>query len=349
MAAVNITGLAREAKNYQKDFRMLPYAVLINALKVLFISMLEVNYKDTIIVEQRRGGIAKPYVAGTIDYAGEISKLIESDLVTVQAYAALKDDIQTYRDKNVLFDAAANKLDNKTKKHPLERQIISKKVITVGEDIIDALFHSTRNEADKSPMGMVDGYDTIITEAITATDISLAKGNLVNTGDGLGDVGLNAPVDGNDTLAFDNLIKWLRKYDEKAKNYPAILRIPPATLLNVQDALQNKLSQKTVEFEDLLKHIQFRSGIPKLSIASHYALGTGDRLHITTPDNFDLGMNTLSDIDFVQVRNPYEDPNLVQFWMQWQIGMRITNLHKRAFMVNEGTPTANALSGDYTV
>ena len=347
MAAVNITGLQREAKNYQKDWKTLPYALLIPVLKQLFISLLEVDYKDTIIVEQRKGGISKPYVSGTIDYISEINKLTESDLITVMAYAALKDDIQSYRDKKVLFDAAANKVNNKTKKHPLERQIVTKKVITVAEDIIDALFFAKRDEADKSPLGMVDGFDTIIDDGITANNISIANKNLVNTGNGVDDVGLGAPADNNDTSAFENLIKWLRNYDEKMKSKPSILRIPPATLLNVQDALQNKLSQKSVEFEDLLKHIQFRSGIPQLSISSHYCLGTGDRISITTPDNFDLGMNTLSDLDFVQVRNPYEDPNLVQFWMQWHIGMRIRSFHPRGFMVNEGTPVGNALSGDY--
>ncbi|MFA6400896.1 MAG: hypothetical protein WCX31_04615 [Salinivirgaceae bacterium] len=342
MAVVNITGLQREAKNYQKDFRVLPYAILIDVLKILGISLLEVNYKDTIVVEQRKGGVAKPYVAGTLDYITEIAKLSESDLITVKAYAALKDDIESYRAKNVLFDASANKVNNQDKKHPLERDIIAKKVITVAEDIIDALFPSNRNTADKTPMGMVDGFDTIISDAITATDISLAKGNLVNSG------ALDAPVDGADTTAYDNLITWLRKADEKAKDKPLILRIPPVQLLNVQDALQNKLAVKAVEFEDVLKHIQFRSGLSKLSIASHYCLGTGERMHLTTPGNFDLGMNTFGDIDFVQVRNIFEDPNLVQFWMQWHIGMRITNLHKREFMVNEGVPVANSLSGDYT-
>jgi hypothetical protein len=49
----------------------------------------------------------------------------------------------------------------------------------------------------------------------------------------------------------------------------------------------------------------------------------------------------------VQIRNPYEDANEIQFWMQWEIGMRIKNLNKRGFMVSDGTVTSNPLSGDY--
>lgn len=443
MPAVNIESLQREAKNYQKDFRLLPYALLIDVLKEIKVSLLEVDYKDTIIVKERKGGITAPYVAGTVDNTAEISKLLESDLVTELAYASIKDNITNYRDKKVLYDAASNKVNNKTKKHPLERDIIADIVKTTAEDVIDAIFNAKRDTADKSPLGMFDGYETKISDAIAASEISEAKGNLVNTGNGIDDVGLGCPLaigyvelltggsgsvdtvkvngiellseavafdtdlpttaaavaanitaktgtaykassDGNlikivtldnglsqdgfevkstattittkdtnmvaesNTKAFDNLIAWLRHVDPKMKNKPLILRITPNVLLEVQDALENKLAQKSIEFEDLLKHIQFRAGLSKLSIVSHYCMGTGNRIHLTTPDNFDFGMNTLSDVDFVQVRNIYEDPNFVQFWMQFGIGTRIVSLHKRVFMTNEGTPIANSLSGDYS-
>jgi len=48
------------------------------------------------------------------------------------------------------------------------------------------------------------------------------------------------------------------------------------------------------------------------------------------------------------VRNPWEDPNLVQFWLQFDAGARINSVHPYKFIVNEGTPAANSLSGDYT-
>jgi hypothetical protein len=59
-------------------------------------------------------------------------------------------------------------------------------------------------------------------------------------------------------------------------------------------------------------------------------------------------MDTLGDEAFVQVRNPYEDPNLVQFWIQGKYGTRIRELHEKAFQINEGSPVANTLSGDYS-
>ena len=69
---------------------------------------------------------------------------------------------------------------------------------------------------------------------------------------------------------------------------------------------------------------------------------------LTQPGNLDLGMNTFGDAGFVQVRSPFEDPNEVQFWNQFEIGMRIKNLNKNGFMISDGSVTGNELSGDYT-
>jgi hypothetical protein len=129
-----------------------------------------------------------------------------------------------------------------------------------------------------------------------------------------------------------------------------VLYIPFDSLYNVKDALENKkTSYKDVTFAGLLTQLREDCGIPNLQIVSHYALGTGDRLILTEPGNLDLGMNSFSDVGFVQVRNPYEDANDVQFWLQFEIGMRIKQLHKRGFMISDGTVTANPLSGDYEV
>jgi hypothetical protein len=117
----------------------------------------------------------------------------------------------------------------------------------------------------------------------------------------------------------------------------------------VKDALENKkTSYKDVTFANVLTQLKEDCALPNLQIVSHYALGTGTRLMLTEPGNLDLGMNSFSDVGFVQVRDPFEDANLVQFWMQFEIGMRIKKLHKRGFMVSNGTVTSNPLSGDYS-
>lgn len=343
MSAINVTSLQRAAEKYQKDFMLLPYALLIPALRELKLSMLEVDNRDIVIVKERAGGAVRPYVAGgSVNYKAEVSRLIERTLQTETAVAVVKDNVTNYKEKRVLYDAEKDKLNNKTKQHPLERDIIADIVSIVGEDIIDALFFAERNVSDQSPMGMADGYNTLIDKFIMSGDISSGKGNLVNCGS------LASPGSGSTTTAFISLRNWLRNIDPKWRNKQVVLYIPNNALINVKDALENKkTSYKDVSFASVLTQLREDCAIPNLQIVSHYSLGTGDRLVLTEPGNFDLGMNTFSDVGFVQVRNPYEDANEVQFWNQFDIGMRIKKLHKRGFMVSDGTSTSNPLSGDY--
>ncbi len=345
MTAVNVVSLQRAAEKYQKDFMVLPYAMLIPTLRELKLNMLEVDNKDIVIVKERAGGAARPYVAGgTVGYQAEVSKLLERELQTQTAYAAIKDNITNYKTKRVLYDATKDKVNNKTKQHPLERDIIGDNIITVGEDIIDSLFHATYDVADQTPQGMANGYNTIIDTLVAAGAITTGKGNLVNCGS------LAAPSDASDLTAFNSLKAWLRNIDHKWRNKQVVLYIPYDSLYHVKDALENKkTSYKDVSFANVLTQLREDCGIPNLQIVSHYALGTGDRLILTEPGNLDLGMNSFSDTGFVQVRNPYEDANEVQFWMQFDIGMRIKKLNKRGFMISDGSVTANSLSGDYDV
>lgn len=342
--AVNIQSLNRELVNYHKDMIMLPYALLIPTLQDLKMSMLgNVAGKDVVIVKERASKVAAPYTPGQLAaYKNELSRMYERKLEPELCYAAVKDNILNYRKKHVLYDATKNKVDHKQKKHPLEREIIADSVITTTEDIIDSLYFATRDEDDPSPMGMSDGIYTLQDKLVTAGAISEAAGNLVACGS------LATPSDGSDTTAYISARNWLRNIDPKVRNKPVILQITNTALTNVKDALENKRNgHSDTTFGAVLEHLRGDCNIPKLMISSHYCLGTGTRLTLTTPGNFDIGFNTLNDIDFMKIRDPFEDPNLVQFWIQWEMANRIKGFHKRSLMISDGTTVSNELSGDY--
>lgn len=342
MSAINVQGLLKAAQQYDKDLKVLPHLLLQPALAELRIRLMSVANKHTIIERLRKGGITRPYgQAQDIEY-GELGELRERSLQTYSAYAAIKDHIMNYREKDVLFDPT-KPLDNQGKKHPLELEIIKMQVETVGEDIIDALFPAARNLQDNSPLGMFDGIDTIITDAIEVSgEISKEEGNLVESGE------FPAPLTESDTIAWDRLVDWVRKASVKfALGQTAVIRMPIKVYSACSDALANKLRYKDVLFEDFQRHLQDKTNFPKLLVVRHYALGSGDRVTLMVDGNIDMGMNIIGDEQFVQVRNPWEDPNLVQFWLQFDSGLRINSLHPYKFMVNEGTPVENLLSGDY--
>lgn len=67
------------------------------------------------------------------------------------------------------------------------------------------------------------------------------------------------------------------------------------------------------------------------------------------PGGITVGFAPANPSQFIQVRAPYEDPNLVQFWIQAKMGVRIDTWHPKAFATNglAVEPAGMTLLGDY--
>lgn len=340
---INTASLNRTSEKYDPVLKTLPYGFLNDVLTAMGINILEVAGKDTFVTFNRLGGISKPYKSGVIDYS-DLGKATERSLEVKTAYAALKEHIMNYKGKLLTTNMPEKeKVDNQGKKHPQEFLILREMVKTTSEDIIDALFFAERDENDKSPLGMFDGFCKHIADDIAAGEIAVAKGNMYNTG------AIVAPANATDTTAYKQLVSFIRAANPFLRKN-GILYISNTTLFHAQDALGNLLANKDVlEFDVFLKHLRGSTASPNLEIVSNYALGTGDQLIYTVERNLDLGLNTKGDNQFVQVRNPYEDPNLVQFWSQWDAGTRVRHIHPKMFQVNDGVPVSALMSGDYVV
>lgn len=332
MSAVDITSLSETAKRFQKDLKMMPYLTLREELGRLGINLIPgIQNKDVITTFLRKQGIAKPYVSGTVDNS-TVGQAIEETLEVKKAYASVKDNIQNYKKTIMGPDTLLGK--NKSKKHPWQLVMLQSIVKTFGEDILDALFPAAFDTADKSPMGLFNGFDTIIDLKIAAGDVATGKNNLVNTGTI------------NKTNAWDILKEFWRASHPLMRRANTLLIVPFAISDAYDDHYFAKHASKP-EKDDFHRTFLEGSG-RKCRIVPSAILGTGDRIILTAPGNFDFGMDTKGDEDFVQVRTPYEDPNDVQFWIQADYGCRIRAVHEKLFQVNEGTPVPLRLSGDYS-
>lgn len=345
MGTVNTASLNRAAVTYNPIIQKLPFLVLLDTVQAIGVNLMEVIGKDKEMTYLRNGGISKPYVVSstpTTEYTSEVGKFVERTLEPEPSVAVIKDHIMNYRDKQILSSLAAQKVDPVKKQHPLEMIIIESKVRTVAEDILTALFHAERDTTDKSPLGMFDGFNTILDDYVTSGEIAVAKGNKFATG------AIVAPADTTDTEAWDKLVAFVRSANVMLRKN-CILYIPSQALFYAMDALSNKFSGKSIlETDVFLNYLRGATQAPNLKIISDPVLGTGDRLMLIAPGLLDLGLNTMSAPAFVQVRDPYEDPNLVQFWTQWEAGTRIKQTHAKMLLINDGTPESLDLSGDYS-
>lgn len=339
MANITVTDLTRLAVKYQPDIKMLPYAVMAEALGQLGITLFPgVQYKDIIVSFLRKQGIAKPYTPGLTVLDSEIGKVEESTLQVEKAYASVVDNIWNYVTKTLVTpDEMLGK--NKTKKHPFEVETMMTIVRTFAEDVLDALFNGARDLSDQSPLGLFDGFETKVENAIIAGSISAGNGNYIDSST------LNAPTSVTDFDAYNHLEAWIRQANPYLlKN--ANLIITQATFWNVMDALQNKTAGKANTIIDMETFLNSKCN-SNIRIKPTLFAGSGDRAYLTAPGNMDFGMNTLGDEAFVQIRNIEKDPNIVNYWIQADYGVRWRSFHEKVFLTNAGSLTAGQLSGDY--
>jgi hypothetical protein len=339
MGQITVTELSRLAVKYQPDIKMLPYAVMSQVLGEHGINLFPgVQYKDVIISFLRNQGIAKPYAPGLNVANNVIGKIQESELVVEKAYASVKDNIWNYVTKTLV---TPNEMlgKNKTKKHPFEVETMMAMVTTFGEDVLDCLFNGTRNISDQTPLGLFDGFETKVENAIIAGQISEANGNYADS------LTFVAPQNEDDYNAYLRIRDWVRGANPYLlKN--AILIIPQLVARYAFDALQNKTKGKAATWVDFQEYLNTDCN-SNISVKVSRFVGTGDRLYLTTPGNMDFGMNTMADEKFVQIRDIYEDPNDFQYYIQADWGTRWRSFHEKVFYTNTGSLTANQLSGDY--
>ncbi len=343
---INVDSLNRTSEQYDPILRMLPFRDLQPRVREMGFRLLSSDKELREVSYERKGGIAKPYAGGTTDvdaeYETAIGKTKEMVLSPQWGYTALTENIMNYEGVNVIGNAPEH-VDPQTKKHPQEMLILQSVVKTVGEDLLDALYFAERDITDKSPLGLFDGINTLVDAMVSSGDIAAGNGNLQNSG-----VLTNGSSGADLYRAYTNLITWLRKANWALRKGSPILKMSYATYYNVLDALTEKLQYKGVlAFEEFLRLIRGDSGIMNLNISIEEEMGSGHRLYLTVPNNFDFSLWTQASQKFVQPRQIFKDPNDIQYWSQWKAGARVRNIHAKSFMMNEQSAVANQLSGDY--
>jgi hypothetical protein len=338
MSVVDISTLQESANRYDKDLKMLPVAVLKEELGKLGIALVpNVQNKDIRTYFERTGGIMAPYASGTLNNS-DLGKAIEAILEVHDAYASVKDNVRNYKTTTIGPDQLLGK--NTSKKHPWQRIMLWAIVSTFGEDLGDCLYGGTRNPSGTSPKDLFNGFDTLITTKVSSGDISAGKGNKYETG------AITAPTDSSDTDAFDQLWELWANAHIALKNRNSIMQVPFDVYNAYQQAHFNKF--KYAPRADEFQRYILEGTAGKCKIVPSPFLGTGDRVTLTVPGNFDFGMDSMKDHQFVQVRDPYEDPNYVQFWIQGSYGVRINSINQKVFCVNDGTPIhTSSFAGDY--
>jgi hypothetical protein len=342
---IDVAALTEAAKQYDPILRTLPFFSLETCAAALGLNIQEVENEHVVVNRRRQAGSTGPYKQGmTITYKEEIAKFFESTLKPELVVSKTKDNITNYQDKKVLVQAGT-KLDLKSKVHPLEQMIIEDEVKSHSEDVVFSLFFAERNEDVFSPSTAFTGFYPALDMLVTDGYISAGNKNLATTGV------FADPTTDTDYAAYENLVEFIGTAHPLLRSSvggrPQLV-IPQNVLKSARAAFRKKV--RTFDYpslEQMLESLRADAFCQGLLIQTHEALGVGSKLVLQKAGNMDIGFNTGKSNQFMQVRNIFEDPNEVQFWIEAAYGVRIRDVHAKVFKTNEQTNVGLDLAGDY--
>ena len=339
---VSVASLTRVATEYNDVLRALPAFQFNEVAQALALNILSVNGKHVQINPRRKAGLLRPYAPGlTPDANQELVKFFESTLEPKLVYGSANDNITNYRAKKVLSNKG-EKVDLQAKTHPLELYIIQSTIESFNEDVIFQMFHAERSDEGTTPATAFNGFYTIYDLLVTAGEIAAAKGNLSTTG------AFVAPANGTDTAAYDKLVDFVKSGHPLLRRGEVSLMASSDLMAKARDAFRNKVKNFEYATTDMMiERLRDDAQAPSLKWMHHEALGIGDKLTLIKPGVLDFGMSEASDKDYVQVRTPFTDPNMVQFWMEAAFDTRVNDVHAKMFLTNEQVSTPVDLAGDY--
>lgn len=341
---VNIDKLTRAAVVYNNVLKELPFFSFAEMARNTKITVLQVDGEDIRINKRRKAGLIRPYVPGlTLGDEAELMKFFETKLKPETIYAEINDNILGYKDRKVISNAG-EPVNNKTKKHPLELLILRDIVTSVAEDVVFNIFHAQRDTETASPETSFNGFFHKINLLTTAGEIAAGKGNLKTTG-------AFAPAAENEdtsTANYDRMVTFLKSAHPLLRRGEVLLYVGD----NPLDAVRRDFRKLVKAFdypslEQVVEKLRSDADVPGLKIINDLSYGTGDQLILTKPGMLDFGVGSATDQNFVQVRTPHKDPNVVQFWVQAAYDTRINDVHEKLFMTNEQKNTQLNFAGDY--
>lgn len=335
---LDVEKLKRYAKEYDGALRILPYFTFQEFASAMKLNVIEVENENVLVNARRKAGNTGPYKAGaSISYPDEIGKLVEMSLKPELTVCRLKDNILNYQEKKIISNAG-QKVDHTVKKHPLEKMIVDNHIISHSEDIIFSTFFAERNDNIFSPLTSFTGFFPWIDEFKTTNDITMANRNLVPTGMfGSGD-GVND---------FDRLVNFIRSANPFLRRSAILYYSSTIELICIEAYRQTTKAFARPTSEEFWKAVKEEAKCPSLQPITHEAYGTGHALIMIRPGMMDFGVNTNKASKFVHIRDIFEDPNELQFWIQAAFGTRFQDIHPKVFQTNEFTNQAVDLAGDY--
>lgn len=207
--------------------------------------------------------------------------------------------------------------------HPFEKDFLEGIARQAAADFNDVTaFWGIHDSAGSGPADVNDGIFTIIDAEITATNISVAKLNMINTS----------------AIDSTNAVAKLKEFYRSACAINPALRGKEVNLMishDIMDAYNDNYQSENgaLPYNKKFEHTMLEGSGNKCSLVPMTGMGTTKRIILTVPWNISVGTDLESDQESVTVFNP-GNPKVVGFFMAAAYGVQIWTLND-VFFTNE--------------
>lgn len=201
----------------------------------------------------------------------------------------------------------------------ITRQVLNYLSMKVGESLFDHQWDAVRNDEGHKTVDLFDGYDTITKKEITAGNISVANGNMVNVN----------PSTIDATNAVDTLKAIYRAADPHLRKAKTNMFVTPS----IFDAYCDDYKQTTgaIAYNTQFKQTFVEGSENRCSIIPVTNKAGSAYIHLTTKQNMLAGCNQEGDEEEVSVEK-YEAFRLL-FVMTMFWGVEFESISKERLLV----------------
>lgn len=295
-----------------------------------------VEYRNSIMVFNRKGGTARAYKAGN-RINSSLGYMEERKLEVHLSWNRYPDNIQNYREKEPFSVLGTNG----TYEAPNSEFAIREIGKAYSEDVMSNLFFGNRALGDDNALGLYDGFNTLINVEMNAGKIAATNYNYKEIDP------IEEQTAGDEAENFRIFQDFYNAWHPRLKAAPLVLVLcsPETKMLIVDGYLQKYTGMQSPDAAtDSFRFL----GMPNVKLVANPIVGKGARMIATVPGNLEFGCDTLNDWNKVFVQRSYHDANEIVYQVQSAQGCRIRQITGDKLCVSSGTNTPlDALNGDY--
>lgn len=295
-----------------------------------------VEYRNSIMVFNRKGGTARAYKAGN-RINSSLGYMEERKLEVHLSWNRYPDNIQNYREKEPFSVLGTNG----TYEAPNSEFAIREIGKAYSEDVMSNLFFGNRALGDDNALGLYDGFNTLINVEMNAGKIAESYFNYKEIDP------IVEQTAGDEAENFRIFQDFYNSWHPRLKAAPLVnvLCSPETKMLIVDGYLQKYTGMQSPDAAtDSFRFL----GMPNVKLVANPIVGKGARMIATVPGNLEFGCDTLNDWNKVFVQRNYDDANEIVYQVQSAQGCRIRQITGDKLCVSSGTNTPlDALNGDY--